>query len=298
VTGPRCAAGLLHRTPDPDDRRNRIVTLTDAGRTLLADCRRDIRAMEADLLSTLHAPDRVRPRAIKARRVNPRRHWRASITDRLLGPHRLRQEHRVLDVTTGLSRWFGELVASPLVQPDVAGAEPAGEEDEAGNGSGGQGLRTSEKPAPDSPPGEVWCHHQATDLPCVTGWSCSHSRHQSVLTSNAENSPAGRPLEDIGGALVQRGDTQGVVEDGFLDPATALKYNQLGKIALDERRYIKIGQCVRFQTVCSPRGQRRGRAQSSQYGDRSSGRVRPTGRLGTAAVLPAQRGEHVAIRIG
>jgi len=59
VTGPRCAAGLLHRTPDPDDRRNRIVTLTDAGRTLLADCRRDIRAMEADLLSTLHAPDRT-----------------------------------------------------------------------------------------------------------------------------------------------------------------------------------------------------------------------------------------------
>ncbi len=50
------ARGLLHRTPDPDDRRNRIVTLTDAGRTLLADCRRDIRAMEADLLS---APDRT-----------------------------------------------------------------------------------------------------------------------------------------------------------------------------------------------------------------------------------------------
>jgi len=53
------AQGLLHRTPDPDDRRNRIVTLTDAGRTLLADCRRDIRAMEADLLSTLSAPDQT-----------------------------------------------------------------------------------------------------------------------------------------------------------------------------------------------------------------------------------------------
>ncbi len=53
------ARGLLHRTPDPDDRRNRIVTLTDAGRTLLADCRRDIRAMETDLLSTLSAPDRT-----------------------------------------------------------------------------------------------------------------------------------------------------------------------------------------------------------------------------------------------
>ena len=51
--------GLLHRTPDPDDRRNRIVALTDAGRTLLADCRRDVRAMEADLLSTLSAADRT-----------------------------------------------------------------------------------------------------------------------------------------------------------------------------------------------------------------------------------------------
>ncbi len=53
------ARGLLHRTPDPDDRRNRIVTLTEAGRTLLADCRRDIRAMETDLLSTLRAPDQT-----------------------------------------------------------------------------------------------------------------------------------------------------------------------------------------------------------------------------------------------
>ncbi len=51
--------GLLHRTPDLDDRRNRIVALTDAGRILLADCRRDIRAMEADLLSTLSAADRT-----------------------------------------------------------------------------------------------------------------------------------------------------------------------------------------------------------------------------------------------
>ncbi len=53
------ARGLLHRTPDPDDRRNRIVTLTDAGRTLLAECRQDIRAMETDLLSTLSAPDQT-----------------------------------------------------------------------------------------------------------------------------------------------------------------------------------------------------------------------------------------------
>lgn len=53
------ARGLLHRTPDPDDRRNRIVTLTEAGTTLLADCRRDIRAMEVHLLGTLSALDRT-----------------------------------------------------------------------------------------------------------------------------------------------------------------------------------------------------------------------------------------------
>ncbi len=53
------ARGLLHRTPDPNDRRNRIVTLNDAGRNLLASCRRDVRAMETDLLSTLSAADRA-----------------------------------------------------------------------------------------------------------------------------------------------------------------------------------------------------------------------------------------------
>lgn len=53
------ARELLCRTPDPEDRRNRIVTLTEAGATLLADCRRDIRAMDADLLGTLSAPDRT-----------------------------------------------------------------------------------------------------------------------------------------------------------------------------------------------------------------------------------------------
>ncbi len=47
------ALALLHREPDPADRRNRIVTLTAAGRSVLATCRRDIRAMESDLLATL-----------------------------------------------------------------------------------------------------------------------------------------------------------------------------------------------------------------------------------------------------
>lgn len=45
------ARDLLRRTPDPDDRRNRVVALTDAGRALLADCRTSIRALEEDLLA-------------------------------------------------------------------------------------------------------------------------------------------------------------------------------------------------------------------------------------------------------
>lgn len=44
---------LLRRGPDPRDRRNRIVTLTAAGRSVLAACREDIRAMETDLLAHL-----------------------------------------------------------------------------------------------------------------------------------------------------------------------------------------------------------------------------------------------------
>jgi DNA-binding MarR family transcriptional regulator len=50
------ARGLVDRQPDPADRRNRIVGLTGAGRALLVDCRRAIRAMEADLLAAV-APD-------------------------------------------------------------------------------------------------------------------------------------------------------------------------------------------------------------------------------------------------
>lgn len=45
------ARHLLTRTPDPADRRNRVVALTDEGRALLTACRTDIRAMEADFLS-------------------------------------------------------------------------------------------------------------------------------------------------------------------------------------------------------------------------------------------------------
>jgi DNA-binding MarR family transcriptional regulator len=52
------ARGLLRRTPDPDDRRNRIVALTPEGRALVMRCRDGIRAMEDELLAGLAADDR------------------------------------------------------------------------------------------------------------------------------------------------------------------------------------------------------------------------------------------------
>lgn len=68
------ASGLLQRRPDRNDRRNRTVTLTDAGRTLLAECRRDIRAMEVGLLSALSATDRtVFIRALSVLAESPRK---------------------------------------------------------------------------------------------------------------------------------------------------------------------------------------------------------------------------------
>lgn len=44
---------LLSRTPDPADRRNRVVALTDDGRAVLDACRTDIRAMEKDFLAAV-----------------------------------------------------------------------------------------------------------------------------------------------------------------------------------------------------------------------------------------------------
>ncbi len=65
------ARGLLRRTPDPDDRRNRVVTLTAAGRSLLEDCRAAIRALEDDLLAGLAPADRVALFAILERLAAP-----------------------------------------------------------------------------------------------------------------------------------------------------------------------------------------------------------------------------------
>ena len=53
------ARGLLRRTPDPADRRNRIVALTAAGRDLVASCRAAIRAMEEEFLADLDPDERA-----------------------------------------------------------------------------------------------------------------------------------------------------------------------------------------------------------------------------------------------
>jgi DNA-binding MarR family transcriptional regulator len=51
--------GLLRRTPDPEDRRRRVVTLTADGRAVLDACRAAIRALETRLLEGLDAGDRA-----------------------------------------------------------------------------------------------------------------------------------------------------------------------------------------------------------------------------------------------
>jgi DNA-binding MarR family transcriptional regulator len=48
--------GLARRHPDPDDRRRRVLRLTDAGQALLDRVRADVTAVEARMLSAL-APD-------------------------------------------------------------------------------------------------------------------------------------------------------------------------------------------------------------------------------------------------
>lgn len=51
--------GLLRRTPDPADRRNRVVALTPAGRALVESCRTGVREVEAELLDRLEPDERA-----------------------------------------------------------------------------------------------------------------------------------------------------------------------------------------------------------------------------------------------
>ena len=53
------ARGLLRRTPDPADRRNKIVALTQEGRELRAAVSTDIRRAEQALLQPLTPADRT-----------------------------------------------------------------------------------------------------------------------------------------------------------------------------------------------------------------------------------------------
>lgn len=69
------ARGLVHRTPDPADRRNRIVRLTEAGREVLDACRAGIAEVERDLMAELD------PRQREAFRDTLDR-----LADRLAGP--------------------------------------------------------------------------------------------------------------------------------------------------------------------------------------------------------------------
>ena len=61
------ADGLITRTPDPADRRARIVSLTAAGTKRHAAARRAIHKMEDDVLAGVSAAERTRLRRTLAR---------------------------------------------------------------------------------------------------------------------------------------------------------------------------------------------------------------------------------------
>ena len=61
------ADGLITRTPDPADRRARIISLTTAGTKRHAAARRAIRTMEDEVLAGVSAAERTRLRRTLAR---------------------------------------------------------------------------------------------------------------------------------------------------------------------------------------------------------------------------------------
>jgi DNA-binding MarR family transcriptional regulator len=64
-------AGLIARVPDPDDRRARIVTLTDAGHERLSAVRAEIRAMESEFLAPLSQAQKRSLRRVLAGLIAP-----------------------------------------------------------------------------------------------------------------------------------------------------------------------------------------------------------------------------------
>jgi DNA-binding MarR family transcriptional regulator len=66
-------AGLITRTPDPDDRRVRLLSITPKGRKVRRSVRKDIRAHENRMLAALPPADRhAFLRALQV--LNDRRH--------------------------------------------------------------------------------------------------------------------------------------------------------------------------------------------------------------------------------
>jgi DNA-binding MarR family transcriptional regulator len=59
--------GLVERTPDPEDRRARIVQLTAAGRARHLQARADIGAMESEMLDGLSDAEQAILREVLAR---------------------------------------------------------------------------------------------------------------------------------------------------------------------------------------------------------------------------------------
>ncbi|WP_412540122.1 MarR family winged helix-turn-helix transcriptional regulator [Longispora sp. K20-0274] len=50
--------GAMEKTRDPADRRRQVLTLTDRGRELLAECAAEARLLDAELVTALAAPER------------------------------------------------------------------------------------------------------------------------------------------------------------------------------------------------------------------------------------------------
>lgn len=56
---PLTSGGLVAREPDPNDRRSSLLTLTDTGRSLLNDIRRERSAVLAERIARLSADERA-----------------------------------------------------------------------------------------------------------------------------------------------------------------------------------------------------------------------------------------------